>query len=401
MDLRTELSRFPQVQLFDIPAKTTWLSKLYERARREGLNPEVLTFALEGDSSGIPFAAGANRNTTLLRLIGQRFVSSDDDLVFDVRQMPPSVRRDSLQISPHSPYHVRFFRDDEDMAQSVEGNFVSPEKFIRAHAEALNTAAVSASGIWGDCGGSSPRMIFGLSDKALAQLCENQISNALESRMIWRQCPTHTQTVFSPFMGGCVAFNNELELPPFFPIGRNEDGVYAYALKTCLPQASIAHLGYSLLHAPLDKRKGYADTLKRLHLRINDFVALIWAEISKMSPAQSTYEKAGHYFKTLDVKEAFSILARQMFVSRMERLESQKERLSGYKKSQGMTLWLMLADRELLLMNEALKSQSLGVPEELSIQDDPWRQAQQWTSLYGELLKAWPHIRSWNEAELS
>jgi hypothetical protein len=47
----------------------------------------------------------------------------------------------------------------------------------------------------------------------------------------------------------CGLDNREM-LPPYFPVGRNEDGIFGAIVHRCCPHAYFAHLPLSLLHFP-------------------------------------------------------------------------------------------------------------------------------------------------------
>ena len=48
--------------------------------------------------------------------------------------------------------------------------------------------------------------------------------------------------------------DNRLALPPFMPVLRNGDGVFAQVLKACQPRHLIAHLPVAALHLPGEQR---------------------------------------------------------------------------------------------------------------------------------------------------
>jgi hypothetical protein len=55
-------------------------------------------------------------------------------------------------------------------------------------------------------------------------------------------------------MTPCVGLDASRLLPPFLPVGRNEDGVFAQLLRTVAPDALVAHLPWAISHDPPEQR---------------------------------------------------------------------------------------------------------------------------------------------------
>jgi hypothetical protein len=53
-----------------------------------------------------------------------------------------------------------------------------------------------------------------------------------------------------------AGIDNRSLLPPFLPVGRNEDGIFAMTLRACAEDALICHIPVAVLHSPLESR-GY------------------------------------------------------------------------------------------------------------------------------------------------
>src|SRR5262249_39333485 len=57
----------------------------------------------------------------------------------------------------------------------------------------------------------------------------------------------------------CMAYNigidNRQLLPPFFPVLRNQDGLFASMVKKCIDRASLAYLPVTVFHSPPEIRR--------------------------------------------------------------------------------------------------------------------------------------------------
>jgi hypothetical protein len=55
-------------------------------------------------------------------------------------------------------------------------------------------------------------------------------------------------------MSTALGIDNREALPPFFPVDRNEDGIFGLCLRKCFENGYISHLPWALLHAPPERR---------------------------------------------------------------------------------------------------------------------------------------------------
>jgi len=47
-----------------------------------------------------------------------------------------------------------------------------------------------------------------------------------------------------------IGLDNRDILPPFFPVGRNSDGIFGATLRTCFEDGYLGHLPWAILHSP-------------------------------------------------------------------------------------------------------------------------------------------------------
>jgi hypothetical protein len=135
----------------------------------------------------------------------------------------------------------------------------------------------SVSGYWGDSGIASPHVVLELTGESreLLMRSKEHYARAKESREVFRSVSRHTisdSTMFIPMNAG---LDNRSLLPPFFPVGRNSDGIFAVTLRLCAEDAFIGHVPFAVLHSPHEQR-GYAqDSIQFAAPRLAEIVPAI------------------------------------------------------------------------------------------------------------------------------
>ena len=71
---------------------------------------------------------------------------------------------------------------------------------------------------------------------------EAEYIQATDSREVFRSVSRYTVSDGALFMTTNAGVDNRTLLPPFFPVGRNEDGAFAVILHACAEDALIGHL---------------------------------------------------------------------------------------------------------------------------------------------------------------
>jgi len=226
-----------------------------------------------------PGSTGANRNLVLLMTAGTHVLMADDDIVCEPWMRPEASRDVALwghaEVQDTEFYPTR--ADARHVASSV------PVDLLAAHAAilgqplaALLTAAAghadlgeacahvlgalverrSASvratftGIAGDAGTYCPYARLFSSGPTQARLASSRdvYELALRSREVLKVASRTTLTHDPRCMAGCIGLDNHDLLPPFMPIGRNEDGVFGATLHALDPLTLFAHLPVGVVH---------------------------------------------------------------------------------------------------------------------------------------------------------
>ena len=245
-----------------------------------GLEREVVEYCLFGD----PLAGattGAARNTLLLANAGRPYVLVDDDSVCRVVATPN--REQGIAISSSNyPTEFWYYRNrDETFARArfeeVDflglhetllgweiGQKASESDFDLARADPsferlLRTSPVrvraTMAGIFGDSGVSSSAYLFhGRRSTARLLISEEFYGQAVASRQVLRAVSKTTVARATSCMAGNLGLDGSELLPPFVPVQRNSDGLFARVLKSCFPTAALGYFPCAALHDPLEAR---------------------------------------------------------------------------------------------------------------------------------------------------
>jgi hypothetical protein len=268
-------------------AKERFARRLAEQA---GLDAETVAFALV-NVEGCPIATGTSRNLLLLHAAGEALLQLDDDTV--CRLAPAPGARPGLVFSAqHDPTEFWFPADDEPPPVAA----FAPQDLLAVHEQLLGKGPgdclaalppgvepdfdrvdagffgragghvrVTAAGVAGDSGMSASLYFLLLGGDSRARL--------LRSEAVYRAALTRHQVLRAVTRqtlvpgGVCQALNLGLDhrrlLPPFMPVGRNQDGIFAALVKTCCGGTYFGFLPWLLLHQSPHARAFTADDLVR------------------------------------------------------------------------------------------------------------------------------------------
>jgi hypothetical protein len=266
--------------------KARFIKELVRTAEGDGLPEEAVAFALLGDEAFM-HSSGVNRNACLLATPGELSLMTDDDIVCqpvmpgepapalclsslidplvnhfhaDRKQLTESVRTAEVDVlSCHEKLLGRTICGclsalGPDSALDIKG--VAPES---AHffARASNVVKATTAGSWGDSGMDSPHMFLELNNESrdLLLRSEHLYGRAKVSREVLRQVSGYTISVVARFAGMNIGIDNRSLLPPFLPVGRNEDGTFAMNLHLCVEDALVGHVPVAVLHSPSDPHR--------------------------------------------------------------------------------------------------------------------------------------------------
>jgi hypothetical protein len=247
---------------------------------KAGIAPEVGRFALLGDSDvtycGSP---GSNRNAALLDTQGNCVLMADDDTVC---QLGVSPNHDGqIEFTGHNNPRNTWFYGSRDKLKA-EARWISAD-ILGQHARLLGSDIQSLvhstspdsvrfgdacrhlksailgtrgriigtmSGVAGDCGAYSTIHLLTSNQEVRQRLCghEEVFDTAFNSREVLSVADRYTVTHYSFCHSTTLGLANYDILPPFFPIGANEDGVFGSLISLTAPGAFWGHVPVAVLH---------------------------------------------------------------------------------------------------------------------------------------------------------
>jgi hypothetical protein len=266
-----------------------------ELAAEGGLSPDVVTFALFGvESCG--HTIGANRNALLLHTVGDMVFSADDDTVCSVTASPEVVGDGLAFHSGVEPTDFWFFADREAALGSVT---VQDEDILGMHerllgknlSECVETWGTSStlnldradpqlvrelqsgrgkvlltmSGLVGDSGMWSPMWLLTLTGNSFERLAKSKLAydSAFTSREVMRVVNRTTISSGNFCMAYALGLDNRTLLPPFFPVYRNEDALFATTLRLCFERGYIGYVPWAVMHLTQPRSYTQADAWEK------------------------------------------------------------------------------------------------------------------------------------------
>jgi hypothetical protein len=262
-----------------------------ELIAESGLPPDVVNFALF-DIENCGQTVGANRNALLLHTVGDMFFSADDDTVCTIANSPEAVVNNLAFYSGIDPTEFWFFADRKTALESVtvqetdilgiherllgkdlsacigmlgKSSEVSLDQansqFLRELQSGCGKVLITMTGLVGDSGIWSPIWQLTLTGESYERLTKTigSYRSAFSSREVMRVVNRPTISNGDLCMAYALGFDNRTLLPPFFPVHRNEDGIYASTLKLCFERGYIGYLPWAVMHLPQLRTYSQAD----------------------------------------------------------------------------------------------------------------------------------------------
>jgi hypothetical protein len=273
-----------------------------ELVRSSGISAETIEFALF-DPFGIGRSYGANRNTALIATAGELALYSDDDVfcrpgITAAVNEGPSAPRIASRYQPdyadhfHSLEAAKCFVEEIPSSESdfiaahervlgkssaqilrggdgAAGN-VAPEgpdadvglcspRLIRTLTNGDNRCLLSVPGVYGDSGMHTNRHVFGYRGENRERFVatEELFQRSIQERHIIHAFsrPHISDTIY--VAGIQFGLDNREILPPYFPVLRGEDTLFAATVHRCVRGGFVTHIPFQLFHAPDGSRGGY------------------------------------------------------------------------------------------------------------------------------------------------
>jgi hypothetical protein len=250
-------------------------------ASATGAPADLVRFALCGaPAAGV--ATGAARNACLLQTAGHLGLNVDDDVRCGRHDGPsPS----GLVCRSGDPTVFTCYADVSTALAAIRAP--SPAYLLASHARLLGRSlsscldalaptadtlnldgmrsaffeqlwtdqarvGVTMTGIAGDSGMGRPCYFLLAAGETWARLnaSEAEYAWARTTRAVTRMAPTWSIAEATMLQSAAFGLDNRLPGVPFMPLFRNQDGLFATTLRTCMPGICIGHVPMALQHAP-------------------------------------------------------------------------------------------------------------------------------------------------------
>ena len=280
--LNQPASRSTQIRYGNLRTRDAFAKRL---ARACDVAEDVIRFAISPAAANV-VSIGSCRNALLLQSFGRGILFIDDDVRCRFVAMPSSCR-DVTFANEGAASQTHFFQDPDDIERLCH----VVKDLVGLHEELLNVSiaalsnglsslgsrlldrlangcprvAVSLMGVAGDSGLDHPLPYLCENASTFARLTasEDSYRAALKNRLVLRGPSQIVLTDRPSCMSYCMGVDNALILPPFMPLCRGEELVFASLVNRCLPSALFGSMPEAILHSPMERRTYEDDALFR------------------------------------------------------------------------------------------------------------------------------------------
>ncbi len=363
-----------------------------ERLANAGVSPDAAQYCLLGFDHGW-FTAGANRNAALLMAAGQRMLMVDDDTRGELR----GNRASGLCLGgPGDPTDIRFFENRDEALSAgtrIDADVAAEDaQYLGMQLSDGSRVRLVSHGVAGDSGFYSPAHLLWLTSPSTGRRLRSSdatLATAMRSREVFRMVEQRTVTRGTVCMATAIGLDNRDLLPPFLPVGRNEDGFFGNLLHRTMPDAVTMHLPIAVAHVPSEIRPYSRFAGDPQTLRLSELIILLMS-----IQTVGTFQALGEHLKMLSKNPAtFVSKAREIVqVSRralLTRIEDCWGNFTGCSPS-----WISLAGQLQWRLLELIGSPDCWRPMELSqaSENEAAAETARIAGLTGEMLCEWPVI---------
>lgn len=230
---------------------------------------------------------GLSRSMCLLLSVGYRCIVLDDDVL--CHSVIPPIQQQGISFDDGNGREMSCFTSAQDLQQQAVYSDTDPlsgharclgmklSQAIRelgigamdqatlrnADASMLNTLQtdspilVTQCGSWGDPGTANSNWFQNLGPDSISRLLASPggLQSAMENRHYWLGA-TRPNIRKMAVMSQATGLDNSQLLPPYFPILRGEDFLFASMVLYLHPDSAVLDYGWSVPHLPAEQRSG-------------------------------------------------------------------------------------------------------------------------------------------------
>jgi hypothetical protein len=402
-----------------------------EALMAKGLPPDVIRFALFGTPE-CRITYGANCNAMLLNTVGELVFNADDDTICRVAPFP--ARQNELELGRGLTLSTLCYPDAQSAEQSVS---VEDQDLLRLHEQYLgrdvrqciaalerpdlfecgrldprtlshllqcrSIIAMTFSGLLGDCGLTYPLYYLFLEDESRTSLLTSRETYELwRTRQVVIGARRVTLDDSATFLFHAAGYDNRELLPPFFPVMRGGEYIYAEVLRLVGKGTWFARIPWLVRHDPPGRRRFEKDHFSTVPTRLVECVRALLESSPRLQSEQfhpgieTAVEALGTHLEACGrlPRAEFQHIVRTSLWKMRERAIIRAEALLG-QYSARPTYWASDLRVHLKALRRSVQTREPLTPTDLSQAADPDPAAlfQRMIVSYGRLLRHWRYMR--------
>ena len=396
--------------------------RLRRRLSSRGIPKRVL------DASLTPGGIGSGRNIATLLTAGRPVLMQDDDVAAGV--WTDEGVQEGLAVGGHVDLRAWRFFETRDQAHAAirfvdvdiaaahgsvlglslghllahVGDRVDYEQACPHMIAALNDAArrkvrVTFAGLAGDAARNCSHSLLFRSGAVRQQLWEDEalFMRAVRSREVAVASRRLVVTHDPACVGYCMGIDNATTVPPFMPIGRNEDGVWGATLAFIDPRALYAHLPWGVWHDSNRPSRYETPMPSARQSRVSEFLLFVITRVATATFATAQADRLRHLGRLFGEVAAlppadFRALVAEAKLSVMSQELTRAEAATFDPACP--THWRRAVDEYQRVFRESVVRPNYFLPIEFRTDspDDGFARLQRFVGDFGELLIWWPEI---------
>jgi len=283
------------------------------------------------------------------------------------------------------------------MLQGVDGELV--RRFCRGGQVKLMQA-----GYWGDPGTADGNWLFHTPETTLKRLFSSQanLDKVLAARAAWTGFRGDTLTPYGS-MSALTGLDNTDLLPPYFPVTRIEDILFAILLQRIYPSGAVLNAGWSIVHAPSEGHSSRAQ-LTPINAKpgLSNLVDWLGREPNDqwgVAPQLLLEQVAQQVRRLASMSEVeLNALLRQEALSKqallLQRAISHETQLKTLTDTSDLTLWQEFLEATRQALIDAVQTPEINPLSTLAQSAGGVEELRRAARDFAKSLKAWPEIRT-------
>lgn len=245
-----------------------------------------IRFLIDPEKWGDTPTYGRSRTLGLLLSVDSRAIVLDDDIL--CQAMRPVIEKDGVFIGSGGEREAAFFPNRDTLmsvavpaqespldiharylgaplgtaVQELNHGALNPVQLATANAAMTNIwradspVLVTQCGSWGDPGTGDAHWIQNLNRDSIERMLalDEGMATAIEARCVWLGTVQPT-VVKMAFMSQMTGLDNSALLPPYFPVFRGEDLLFASMVEAMHPRGAVIEHNFAVPHLPETRQR--------------------------------------------------------------------------------------------------------------------------------------------------